>query len=134
MRISDWSADVCSSDLVDAAPAAAGQGVADRRLQALTAWLEAKGFEPGAMAAGIPGAVPATDPDRAVVYVGRYHVVLPDCPDWRKQTAADFTNTPSSNYGCATTVNFDRMLAHPGDLVQGRDLGPPDGARPAGPI
>src|SRR3546814_1263456 len=86
------------------------------------------------MAAGIPGAVPATDPDRAVVYVGRYHVVLPDCPDWHKQTAADFTNTPSSNYGCATTVNFARMLADPGDLVQGRDPGPSDGERLAGTI
>src|SRR3546814_4170363 len=86
------------------------------------------------MAAGIPGAGPVTDPDRAVVYVGRYHVVLPDCPDWRKQTAADFTNTPSSNYGCATTVNFARMLADPGDLVQGRDPGLSDGDRLAGTI
>lgn len=119
---------------VDAAPGAAGADVADQRMQVLVAWLEEKGFDPRVMIAGIPGAVPATDPDRAVVYIGRYHAVLPDCPDWRKQTAADFTNTPSSNYGCATTVNFARMLADPGDVVLGRDPGPSDGDRIAGTI
>ena len=82
----------------------------------------------------MPGAVPATDPARAVVYVGRYDIVLPDCPDFRKQTGADFTNTPASNHGCATTVNFARMLADPGDLVQGRDPGLADGERMAGTI
>ncbi|MFN4088478.1 MAG: CpaD family pilus assembly lipoprotein [Alphaproteobacteria bacterium] len=119
---------------IDAAPAAAGDAVAQHRYHGLAAWLEAKGLRPGALVEGVPGAVAATDPHQAVVYVGRYHVVLPDCPDWRKQTGADFTNTPSSNFGCATTVNFARMLADPGDLVQGRDPGPSDGERMAATI
>ena len=119
---------------VDAAPAASGGVIADQRLQALVAWLDAKGFRSGALVDGVPGTVPATDPERAVVYVGRYNVVLPDCPDWRKQTGADFSNTPASNHGCATTVNFARMLADPGDLVQGRDPGLADGERMAGTI
>jgi len=119
---------------IDAAPAAAGAAVAEQRMQALSAWLVAKGFRPGALVEGVPGTVPATDPSRAVVYVGRYDIVLPDCPDWRKQTGADFTNTPASNHGCATTVNFARMLADPGDLVQGRDPGLADGDRLAGTI
>ena len=119
---------------IDTAPAAAGAVVADQRMQALSAWLDAKGFRPGALVEGVPGAVPATDPARAVVYVGRYDIVLPDCPDFRKQTGADFTNTPASNHGCATTVNFARMLADPGDLVQGRDPGLADGERMAGTI
>ena len=119
---------------VDGAPAAAGAALAQQREQVLSAWLEAKGFRPGLIVEGVPGAVPATDPARAVVYVGRYDVVLPDCPDWRKQTGADFTNTHSSNHGCATTVNFARMLADPGDLVQGRDPGPSDGERRAAAV
>lgn len=126
--------DTAARVYIDTAPNAAGALVAQQRHQVLVDWLEAKGFRPGALVDGVPGTVPATDPGRAVVYVGRYDVVLPDCPDWRKQTGADFTNTPASNHGCASTVNFARMLADPGDLLHGRDAGPADGERMAATI
>lgn len=65
--------------------------------------------------------------DRAIVAVGRYMVTLPPCPNWSKAASADFTNTPESNFGCATASNLGLMVASPADLVSGRPLGLADG-------
>ena len=70
-------------------------------------------------------------PAAAGVYVGRYAAVTPSCPDWRKPTASDYTNTQSSNFGCSTALNFAQMLADPGDVLRGQRMGPADGARAA---
>jgi hypothetical protein len=71
-------------------------------------------------------------PGMAVIRRERYLVALPPCPDWSKPAAGagDFTNTLSSNFGCATTVNFGLTVAQPADLVEARPLGLTD-ARPA---
>src|SRR5207253_10868873 len=63
----------------------------------------------------------------AIVEVGRYLVTLPPCPNWSKDPGADFTNSPASNFGCATTINIGRMAASPSDLVSGDPLGPAAG-------
>jgi pilus assembly protein CpaD len=65
--------------------------------------------------------------NRALIAVGRDMVTLPPCPNWSKASGADFTNTSPSNFGCATTSNLALMVASPGDLVGGRELGPADG-------
>ena len=44
--------------------------------------------------------------------------------------ADDFTNTASSNFGCAAAVNLGLMIAQPADLVEARQVGLTD-ARPA---
>ncbi|MGH7030265.1 MAG: CpaD family pilus assembly lipoprotein, partial [Stellaceae bacterium] len=49
--------------------------------------------------AGVPS-------NRAVVMVGRYAVTLPRCPNWSMRDAGDFTNAPTSNFGCATAVDL----------------------------
>ncbi len=72
-------------------------------------------------------ALPAVPPNRAVVTIGRYAVALPPCPNWSEPRANDFTNAPTSNFGCATAVNLGLMVASPGDLVGGRELAPADG-------
>jgi pilus biogenesis lipoprotein CpaD len=71
-------------------------------------------------------------PGTAVIRRERYVVMLPPCPNWSKPAAGagDFTNTVSSNFGCATTVNLGLTVAQPADLVEARQLGPTD-ARPA---
>lgn len=74
-------------------------------------------------AAGGPG---GSEGD-VTVYVRRYVAVLPACPDWSGVPGIDFNNQPSSNWGCATAMNFGMMLADPGDLVRGRDPGYADG-------
>lgn len=66
-------------------------------------------------------------PNRALVTVGRYAVTLPPCPNWSQPRANDFTNAPTSNFGCATAVNLGLMVASPADLVGGRQLAPADG-------
>jgi pilus assembly protein CpaD len=71
--------------------------------------------------------LPAVPPNRAIVSVGRYAVTLPPCPNWSMPRANDFTNAPSSNFGCATAVNLGLMVASPADLVAGRQLAPADG-------
>ncbi|MBV8888144.1 MAG: hypothetical protein JO305_00590 [Alphaproteobacteria bacterium] len=61
--------------------------------------------------------------DDAILEIGRYLVTLPPCPNWSKPPAHEFTNTLSSNYGCATASNLGVMAAYPADLVSGRPLG-----------
>jgi pilus biogenesis lipoprotein CpaD len=61
-------------------------------------------------------------------------VVEPDCPDWSRPSAWHADNLPTSNFGCATTINLMRMVADPRDLIRGSDLGPADGKREAGSV
>ena len=59
--------------------------------------------------------------------VGRYTVTLPPCPNWSMNPGRDFTNQPSSNFGCAAAINLGLQVANPGDLVHGRPLAAADG-------
>ena len=69
--------------------------------------------------AGVP-------PNRAIVMVGQYAVTLPACPNWSMRDAGDFSNAPTSNFGCATAVDLG-LMASPGDLSHGRRLADADG-------
>jgi pilus assembly protein CpaD len=62
--------------------------------------------------------------NRAVLGIGRYTVTLPACPNWSESPNAEYTNAPSSNWGCAAAVNLGLMVASPADLVSGRTLAP----------
>lgn len=64
--------------------------------------------------------------DSVTVTVGRYVVVPPHCPDWRKPSDDDPANSPSSNIGCATETNLGLMVADPRDLVTGKTVAPAD--------
>lgn len=72
----------------------------------------------------------AVPPNQAVIQTERYLVTLPPCPNWSKFPSVRYTNTHSSNFGCATAVNLGLSVATPADLVEGRPLGLADG-RPA---
>ena len=58
--------------------------------------------------------------DQVTVLVDRYVVVPPKCPDWRKPSEDDPSNTPSSNLDCANETNLGLMVADPADLVTGK--------------
>jgi pilus assembly protein CpaD len=58
-------------------------------------------------------------PESAAIQVTRTLVTLPACPNWSKPSNYDFGNQPSSNFGCATQVNFGKMVAHPTDIASG---------------
>jgi len=66
--------------------------------------------------------IAGTPPNRAIVMVGRYTVTLPPCPNWSMNAGSDFTNQPSSNFGCAAAINLGLMVASPADLTYGRPL------------
>lgn len=73
-----------------------------------------------------PDSVIAAPADQVTISIARYVVVTPQCPDWRKPSEDDPSNTPSSNLGCATETNLGLMVADPRDLVVGKDLAPSD--------
>ena len=114
---------------VDAAPDVTGAGLAEGRLKTLTEVARRRGFTVERFTPTAEMQPTSRDPRIAQVFVGRFVVTSPACPDWRKDSAADFTNTPTSNYGCADVVNLGAMLADPGDLVRGRDMGPAEAER-----
>lgn len=55
--------------------------------------------------------------------------IEPNCPDWSRPSATHPANLPTSNLGCATSLNLVRTIADPRDLVRGASLGPDDPAR-----
>jgi len=105
--------------------AGAGEGeIAVERVAAVAEYLRALGLKVGPM----PAAAQARWDGAVRVMVGRYVVTPPNCPDWTKSASYDPNNYVSSNFGCATATNLGLMVADPGDLVRGRDMGPADGA------
>jgi pilus assembly protein CpaD len=58
---------------------------------------------------------------------GHYAAIPPSCPDWSMPEANNFTNEPSSNFGCATEANLATMIANPADLVRGGRISTGDG-------
>jgi type IV pilus biogenesis protein CpaD/CtpE len=73
------------------------------------------------------GAAPPAS-DTAVLRVGGYVVTPPRCPNWTKPESDDYTNSSSSNFGCADVTNIGLMVADPGDLVRGVAGGGADAA------
>ena len=105
--------------------AAAPDGaLAGRRLAMLEAVLDRAGLAP-LLAPPVPSTAPATG--LVVVTLSRHLVTPPACPDWRKPEGDDDTNTPGSNFGCATATNLDLMVADPGELLHGAPTAPGDG-------
>jgi len=65
--------------------------------------------------------------NHALIDTGRYLVTLPPCPNWSREPSSRFTNTFSSNYGCATAVDLAQSIASPADLAEGRPVGLAEG-------
>ncbi len=63
--------------------------------------------------------------DQALLSMTFATVVSPDCPDWRKSSSNNFSNSTSANMGCATEVNLGQMVADPRDLMRGTGELPP---------
>lgn len=55
------------------------------------------------------------------VVVSRTRADVPGCPNWDRPASPDYQNRTMSNYGCAVSGNMAAMVAHPGDLVHGRE-------------
>lgn len=70
---------------------------------------------------GAPVTAGAIQPGAVRVVVSRTRATVPNCPNWDRPASPDFENHQMSNYGCAISGNFAAMVAHPGDLVHGRE-------------
>jgi pilus assembly protein CpaD len=66
--------------------------------------------------------------------VDRAVALLPDCPDWSRESGTDFANLPFSNLGCGVRTNQGLMVADPRDLDRGRGLASADGVKAAGAL
>lgn len=71
-------------------------------------------------------AVPA---ERIRVSASELSVAAPDCPDWSDTHMENYRNAPLSNMGCASAVNFGKMVANPNDLAGGNTDHRPDATR-----
>src|SRR3546814_7731649 len=108
MRISDWSSDVCSSDLRNA--------------------LTNRGYD-SALADNSVTRVAALQPGEVGLTLTKIVAVLPDC----NQPQPLEPNVPDQErgFGCSTAYNLGVMVADPADLARGRTLDPADAERSA---
>ncbi len=73
------------------------------------------------VSASAPVTIGSVQPGTVRVVVSRTRASVPGCPNWDRPAAPDFENHQLSNYGCALGANMAAMVAHPGDLVHGRE-------------
>ena len=109
----------------EGAEEAVASRLAERRTESVSGFLglhniKIKGLIDDLAEDAVPG-------DTVTVLVQRYVVALPACPDWTEYAWTKLNNRPTSNWSCATAVNFGMMVANPGDLVRSREAGPGDG-------
>lgn len=125
-------ADDAARIFVDAERPGTAEALAARREATTDAYVARLGFDmaqPPADAERERAVGPRVNQDSVTVVVGRYLVTPPDCPDFRKPMIGDYTNLPSTNFGCATATNLGLMVANPQDLIRGQSMGPADGER-----
>jgi pilus assembly protein CpaD len=118
LRTTAASGGIVPSDRVVVA-VAGPPALAAARFEAVAAVLLPYGIVPS------PVLIALASPNEAVIRRERYLVTPPPCPDWSKPAAGagDFTNTVSSNFGCATAVNLGLLVAQPADLATPRPVG-----------
>jgi pilus assembly protein CpaD len=114
-------------DNVQFASAPTSDALARRRAQAAVAALASGGVRFFNVSQTSDPALPR---DSAEFRLDRHLVTLPRCPNWSSEPQ-NWSNRPSSNFGCANTTNLGLMIANPADLVGGRTLGPSDGTHEA---
>lgn len=81
----------------------------------------------GVGAETLPAVANGVPRDHMNIYIDRYVVTPPKCPNWTEPAVGIHTNGVSSNFGCADATNLGLMVANPRDLVIGRRPGPPEG-------
>jgi pilus assembly protein CpaD len=87
----------------------------------LDSWYTSPGKYGLLVSRGSPVTAGNIQPGAVRVVVTRTRATVPGCPNWDRPASPDFDNQQMSNYGCAISGNFAAMVAHPGDLVHGRE-------------
>lgn len=76
----------------------------------------------------------SVNPNHLRLSASRPVAVSPICPDWSGWHVANYSNSPTSNFGCAHANNVSKMIENPNDLVAGRGDYHPDAERSAAVI
>jgi pilus assembly protein CpaD len=117
-RVADWF-DTLKLGFGDRIALDYGDGVASAAVKQQVASLAADhGMIVGETAPVTAGYI-ATGTARIVVT--RSTASVPNCPNWQKQSDANFNSSNHPNYGCAVNSNMATMVADPEDLVRGRE-------------
>ncbi len=77
------------------------------------------------------GLDPTLPDDGVILSFVSYTAVVPECGYWYEESAHNFANANSVNFGCATQHNLGLMLADPSDLYGKTQMDPRDGQRTA---
>jgi pilus assembly protein CpaD len=124
----------------------AGYALAPGEGQRLAGWLESMGLRYGDHIAVDDGGNGMAGRDEIAAHANRYGILLsdqapvtvgqiapgtvrvvvtrmtasvPNCPDYSRVYTPDWSQSTSSNYGCAVNSNLAAMVADPADLVRG---------------
>lgn len=116
--------ELTTGDRVVVATAPTSDALARRRVQAATAALASGGVRFFSVSQMTDASLPQ---NTAEFRLERHLVTLPRCPNW-SSPPQNWSNRPSSNFGCSNTTNLGLMIADPADLVGGRQMGPADGS------
>jgi pilus assembly protein CpaD len=100
-----------------------GDAFAQRRVARIARLLAQRGVGIESVAAPPSG----VEPNHLLIQVDRYVAQAPPCPDWSDSPETPHTNTPGSNFGCATMTDLSLMVDNPRDLMVGRTMGLPQG-------
>jgi len=103
-----------------------GDRLAGERIATLEHRAVALGIPKSSLDLRITQSRPAAD---AAMSYERYTARVPECGDWTKNEVVDATNTPTSNFGCATQRYLGLMVADPKDMLQSRIPGDHDTMR-----
>ena len=77
------------------------------------------------------GVDPAQSEELVTASFVSYTAIVPECGYWSEESATNFENANSLNFGCATQLNLGLMLADPSDLLAPSPFDPRDGPRSA---
>ncbi len=87
----------------------------DARALYLTRELRRRGFKKSVMEYVFDEGLAENE---VVVQMDYSAVIAPQCPDWSKASALNYSNTNYSNMECATVTNLGRQVANPKHLIQ----------------
>lgn len=85
----------------------------------VTRLLRTRGFKKSSMEYVVDESLASNE---VVVQMDYSYVVSPNCPDWRKSTNLNYSNTNFSNMECATVVNLGKQIANPRHLIESDGL------------
>lgn len=94
-----------------------GEDVASGRVESVVRFLAGRGVETGETD-GVFGPQPARG--NMMLYIERYVVELPNCPNFEQASTPDYQNAGYPNFGCSTVSALGLMVANPRDLIAGQ--------------